>query len=153
MSAEETPLWTCPRCGHQFVSRNLSHSCGRYEIDDHFTGKDVQLRQAFDRLVEIAEKCGPVTFYAQKTRLVLMVRVRFANIVVRKHSLDLGLWLTRRIEHPRLHRTDVFGPATFVHLFRLSGPVDIDPELEELICEAYKTGRQEHLRAGRRARG
>jgi hypothetical protein len=149
MPENETPLWTCPRCGHQFVSRNLWHSCGRYDLDDHFRGKNPVLRQTFDRLVEITSACGPVTVYAQKTRIVLMVRVRFAGAVVRKHSLDWALWLTRRVEHPLLHRTEVFGPHSYGLQFRLSKPGDIDEQLEALICEAYKTGKQEHLLAKR----
>ena len=27
------PLWTCPKCGHQFVPANLWHSCGHYELE------------------------------------------------------------------------------------------------------------------------
>jgi hypothetical protein len=43
------PLWTCPKCGHAFVSPNLWHSCGRYELDDHFRGRPPGLRRLFDR--------------------------------------------------------------------------------------------------------
>jgi hypothetical protein len=142
----ESSLWTCPRCGHQFVSRNLSHSCGRYGLADHFTGKNPLRRETFDRLVEIAQGCGPVTVYAQKTRIVFMVRVRFASVVVRKAALDLGLWLTHPVEHPRLRRTEVFGPHIYYPHLSLTGPGEIDPALIDLICEAYRTGRQEHLR-------
>jgi hypothetical protein len=150
MSISETPLWTCPRCGHQFVTRNIWHSCGRYDLDNHFVGKDDLLRPTFDRLVEIANRCGYVTVYAQKTRIVFMVRVRFAGVVVRKHSLDWALWLTQRINHPLLQRTEVFGAHSFGLHFRLTKPEDIDDQLEALICEAYKTGKQEHLHPGNR---
>jgi hypothetical protein len=139
------PLWTCPRCGHQFVTRNLSHSCGRYAIDDHFRGKDPNLRATFDRLVEIAGACGPLTVYAQKTRLVFMVRVRFANVVVRKNALDLGLWLIRKAGHPLAKKIEIFGPQSFMPHIILAGSQDIDRELEALVCEAYQTGTQEHL--------
>jgi hypothetical protein len=146
MPAQEPSLWTCPKCSHQFVSRNLWHSCGNYEIDDHFNGRDAILRETFNRLVEITGQYGPVTVYAQKTRIVFMVQVRFANLVVRKHWLDFGLWLTRRVEHPLLRKTAVFGPNSFGLGFRLSRPEEIDPALEALIAEAYKTGRREHLK-------
>src|SRR5687768_11173861 len=99
---DEDALWTCPRCGHRFVTRNLWHSCGRYSLEDHFIGKDSSVREVFDRLVALAEACGPVTVYAQKTRIVFQVQVRFVNVVTRRGWLDAGLWLTRRAEHPAL---------------------------------------------------
>jgi hypothetical protein len=74
------PLWTCPKCGHQFVMRNLWHSCSRHSLDDHFKGKDPMLRKIFDRYLALVKKCGPVTAYAQKTRIIFQVRVRFAPI-------------------------------------------------------------------------
>jgi hypothetical protein len=152
MSVQDPSLWTCPKCGHQFVSRNLWHSCGNYEIDDHFKDREAVLRETFDRLVEITSQCGPVTVYAQKTRIVFMMQVRFANLVVRKHWLDFGLWLTHRVEHPLLIKTAVFGPNSFGLGFRLSRPEDIDDALEALIAEAYKTGLREHLKAGKTLR-
>ena len=27
---QHKPLWTCPKCGHSFVTRNIWHSCNRY---------------------------------------------------------------------------------------------------------------------------
>lgn len=145
MLTSNKPLWTCPRCGHQFVSRNLSHSCGRFKIGDHFKGKDPLLRKTFDRLVEIMRRLDAVTIYAQKTRIVFMVRVRFGSVIVKKHSLDFGLWLTRRATHPLLDRIDLFGPRIYYHRFRLTRPSDIDRNLISLINKAHKTGKQEHL--------
>jgi hypothetical protein len=41
------PLWTCPDCGRQFITPNKYHSCGRYDLEDHFTGKDLIVRQLY----------------------------------------------------------------------------------------------------------
>ncbi len=145
MPAKKRPLWTCPRCGHQFVTRNLWHSCGQYELQDHFEGKLPAVQATFDRLVAAVEACGPVTMYAQKTRIVFMDRVRFAGVITRKRFLYFSLWLRRRVEHPRLHKVEVFGPDSFGHRFRLERAAEIDPQLEALICEAYEVGRQRHV--------
>ena len=111
------------------------------------TRMEMICRPAADRLVEAAHSCGPVTIYAQKTRIVFMVRVRFAGVMTRKRWLYFSLWLTRKIEHSRLHKVDVYGPRSYGHQFRLSDPAEIDERLEALICEAYRVGRQEHLDA------
>ena len=145
MSTRSKPLWTCPECGHAFVTRNAWHSCGRYELDAHFKGRDPVVREIFDALVTATHRCGPVTLYAQKTRIVFMVRVRFANVVTRKRWLYFSLWLTRPVEHPTLHSTESFGPTTHVHQFRLTDPSELDGKLESLTCESYLVGMQEHL--------
>lgn len=33
-------LWICPRCGARLVSRNLSHSCGQFTLEDLFSRAD-----------------------------------------------------------------------------------------------------------------
>jgi hypothetical protein len=72
-----------------------------------------------------------------------MDRVRFAGAVVRTSYLDATLWMRRRVEHPRLTRTEDFGRLGYVHHFRLEDPSDIDDNLRKLMCEAYRVGTQE----------
>jgi hypothetical protein len=143
---EKLPLWKCPRCGHRFVTRNLSHSCVRVHLADHFRGKPAERRRTWNRWVATARACGPVTAYAQKTRIVIQARVRFAGAVVRTSYLDAGLWLRRRADHPRLRRIEDFGALGCVHHFRLESPDDIDAELVALMREAYRVGTQELTR-------
>jgi len=140
---KKPPLWTCPKCGHQFVTRNMSHSCSNYPLEYHFAGKDPALRKLFDRYVEFVERCGPVTVYAQKSRITFQTRGRFTNVVVRKRWLECSLWLKRRVESPLFHRVDSFGPRDRVHYFRLSDESQLSDELEEFVREAYAVGCQE----------
>jgi hypothetical protein len=130
-------LWRCPKCGHRFVTRNLWHSCGRYSLADHFRGKPAALHAAFRRWAAVARRCGPVTVYAQKTRIVIQARVRFAGAVVRRDWLDAGLWLKRRVDHPRLHHIEDLGRLGYGVHFRLTTPRDVDSRLAALVREAY----------------
>jgi hypothetical protein len=132
------PLWRCPRCGHEFVTRNIWHSCSRHTLDEHFAGRPAEIRDAFDRFVALAESCGPVTVYAQKTRIVIQARVRFAGAIVRKRWLDVSLWLWRRVDHPRLVKVESFGNLGYGHQFRLHEPADVDKALAKLVREAYE---------------
>src|SRR5262245_16885009 len=136
------PLWACPSCGHTFVTRNLWHSCTNVDLATHFAGKPPVLLETFERFVDLARACGPVTVYAQKTRIVVQARVRFAGAVVRKDWLDAGLWLKRRASHPRLVRVESFGKAGFGHHFRLATPDDVDEALAALVREAFQIGVQ-----------
>lgn len=142
----QRPLWRCPRCGHQFVTRNLWHSCVRVTLASHFRGKPIERRKTYDRWVAAARSCGRVTAYAQKSRITIMARVRFAGAVVHRSYLDAALWMRRPVQHPRLRRTEDFGRLGFVHHFRLEQPEDVDGALHDLMREAYRVGTQE-LRA------
>jgi hypothetical protein len=139
MPVRATPLWICPECRHRFVTRNLWHSCGRYRLADHFRGRSKVVRELFDRWRALARSCGPVTVYAQKTRIVFQTRVRFAGAVVHNDWLDASLWLKRRANHPCAVRTECFGPLGYGVHFRLTNPDDIDSELKALMSEAYAT--------------
>ena len=130
-------LWRCPKCGHRFTTRNVSHSCGRYAISGHFKGKTNGLLDTFKRYVAVARECGPVTVYAQKTRIVLQHRVRFAGIIVHPHHLEGTIWLFRRVRHRLLSRTEPLGKLGYNAHFRLKRPVDIDKRLSEYLKEAY----------------
>jgi len=127
------------------VTANLWHSCGRYSISVHFKGKPRHLREAFDRFVEMTREYGKVTVYAQKSRIVIQARVRFANVVVRKSWLDVSLWLKQQRQHPRLARVESYGSLGFGHHFCLTHPADLDTALAQLIQQSYRVGQQEHI--------
>lgn len=139
---QEKPLWRCPKCGHRFVTKNLWHSCGRYRLVDHFKDKPRGLRVIFDQFVKLARACGPVTVYAQKTRIVIQARVRFAGAIVHRDWLEATMWLKRPAKHPRLRRTESFGALGYGLHFCLREPADIDDTLAKLMREAYHIGEQ-----------
>jgi hypothetical protein len=130
-------LWTCPRCGHRFVSPNLWHSCSRHTVDEHFARSEPQVRAAFARLVELYERCGPIVVIAQKTRIVFMVRTRFGGCTVKRDRFATNVSLPRRVEHPRWTRIEQLG-RWVIHHFEVRNPADLDdPGLAALICESY----------------
>lgn len=131
------PMWTCPRCRHRFVTRNLWHSCVRVRLAAHFRGRDAIVKRLFDALRRLVRACGRVTVYAQKTRIVFMHRVRFAGAIVQTSTLDAGLWLKRRARHPRLRRVEVLLGKDYVHYFRFSAVDQMDRAFAALVREAY----------------
>jgi Domain of unknown function (DUF5655) len=132
------PMWTCPMCGHRFVTANIWHSCTTIDLDEQFAGRPAELRDAFDRYVAMIERCGPVTVIAQKTRIVIMGRVRFAGATVRRNRLIANFALTRRIDHPRL-RIEVYNDRWIAHRLEVRSPDDLDiPGLREWLCESFR---------------
>jgi hypothetical protein len=141
-TGSDRQLWTCPKCGHAFVTANLWHSCGRFELDDHFRDRPPERRVTFDAFADAVTSCGPVTVYAQKTRIVCQVRVRFGSAYVRRRWIDVALWLRHREDHRCLIKVETYGPKVFMHVYRLENPADVDDGLRAHIAAAYVVGCQ-----------
>ena len=148
------PLWTCPKCGAQFVSAKMSHSCGRYELEALFTKSEPHVFELFQTLRRVVKRCGPSTMVPQKSRVVFMVRMRFVNVTVRKSFLRVGLILERLLAaDARLVETQSFGPHCHAHYFRIERAEQLDASMAALLREAYDSGTQKNFqRIGRSAR-
>jgi hypothetical protein len=152
--SEPRALWTCPRCGHRFVSANVWHSCTSYTLEDAFARSTPDARAAFDAFVALIERCGPVEVIAQKTRIVIMGRVRFAGATVLRDRVRLNVALTRQIDAPWVEGVVSYGDRWNAHRFIVASPADLDriEELPLLVCEGYRDlGMQGSLRSSREA--
>lgn len=146
MGTGERDLWTCPRCGARFVTRNMSHGCGDYTVDGFFEGKPAKARELYEALVRTLGEIGPFEQVPTKTRIAFMVRVRFAAVNrVRKDGLACHMWLKRRVESPRFPKVELLGRSDWVHYFVLRSEEELDEELRGWMREAYDVGLQTHL--------
>jgi Domain of unknown function (DUF5655) len=137
-------MWRCPTCGQTFVTRNMPHSCQVVAVGDHFAGSE--LRPVFDAFLEAAERNGPVTVNATKSRISFQVRMRFAGIdKPRRDHLLANVVLTRPLENSRFATVAFIAPYYYVHRFRLRTVTDIDDEVREWLAEAYQIGAQRHV--------
>ena len=74
----------------------------------------------------------------QKTRIVIIARVRFAGATVPRDRVRLNIVLTRRIDASWVERIDTYmGGRWQAHHFAVRAPTDLDaiPELPSLLCE------------------
>ena len=144
-AAAQRPLWTCPRCGNQFVNRNQQHSCRRHDLAALFAGQPARIRQLFERFRAMVESCGPVKLLPYRDKVGFMVRVRFAGARPRKDWLEIGFCLPRRIESPRFQKIETIDPNAHAHLLRITEPDQLDAEVAAWLREAYAVGCQQHL--------
>ncbi|MGB7202110.1 MAG: DUF5655 domain-containing protein [Pyrinomonadaceae bacterium] len=141
-------LWNCPKCGRPFVKPNHLHSCGEYSVELFLSGKPPEAIALFERFREMVEACGPVTIAPAKTRIGFQARMIFAAVNrLSHHGMRCHLIFAQRIEHPRFTRIDELGPRSFVNHFEIRSVEELDAEVADWLAEAYKVGRQEHLRA------
>jgi hypothetical protein len=149
-AAPDRPLWKCPRCGHSFVGVNMAHSCVTVPLDELFARSTPEARAAFDAFVALIERCGPIEVIGQKTRIVIMGRVRFAGGVVLRDRVRLNIALTRVVEAPWVERIDEYMNGRWqAHHFVVRSPDELATitELPALVCEGYRDlGMQGSLR-------
>ncbi|HEY4641707.1 MAG TPA: DUF5655 domain-containing protein [Thermoanaerobaculia bacterium] len=141
------PLWRCPDCGREFANRNQTHTCAALRsVDEHFSGKDVLVRELFDIFVAQLSRFGPFQILPEKTRIAFHVRMSFAQVTPRRHHLDGHLVLAKAFDEPTFRKVETISKRNHVHHFRLSSASEITPELVEFLGRAYAVGCQEHVR-------
>jgi hypothetical protein len=141
------PMWTCPRCGERFVSPNLWHSCGRYTRAALFRNSQPHVARIFDRLARLARRCGPVRVYPQKTRVVIQARIRFMNGTPRRSAFVAGFLLPRGTTSARFSKVEDYRSRHYVGCYvPLATEDEVDAEVARWMRQAYRIGRQEHLK-------
>ena len=141
--ARKRPLWTCPQCRQEFVTRNLWHSCTSFTVDEFFNKKGLGHKKLYQAFLKLVRKCGPVKVNVNKSRISFQARVRFAGIPrVTKDAIIGGFWLKHRIESPRFTRVEHLPPTNYLYQFRITSEKDLDAEVLAWLREAYKVGQQ-----------
>jgi uncharacterized protein DUF5655 len=139
------PLWICPQCGAPLVTPNLWHSCVKVTSEELFARSEPHVIEVFNRFVEVVRSIGEVTVVLQKTRVVLVARVRFCGGEPRKDCFYANFALHRRLESPRIHKIIEYTPRWITHHLKLRSKDEIDEELHGWLAESFALGRQDDL--------
>src|SRR5262245_47368019 len=116
MGAVKNQLWTCPKCGHKFVNKNLWHSCTKATVEDFFKGKAPLAREIYHAFESAIAECGPYHVSPNKTRIAFMADVRFAGVTrASKEGLLIAFALPERLVHSRINKTTDYGGGWFGH--------------------------------------
>jgi hypothetical protein len=142
LTRRQRPLWTCPKCGNEFVNHNQYHSCERHDLARLFKGKPAWIRELFQQFRTMVESCGPVKMLAYRDRIGFMVRVRFAGAIPRRRWLEIVFWLRRRLHDARLQKIETLYPHVHIHHIRITEPEQLDQKVEAWLREAYAVGCQ-----------
>ena len=136
-AGSEPPLWVCPKCGARLITRNLWHSCGRFTLEALFRGSAPGVLAAARKYIALLESLGDVQVLPQKTRLVVVARVRFAGRYPRKDHFMAAFALHRWVASPRIAKTVDYGPRWRAHYVRIASAADVDDELRAWLQESH----------------
>lgn len=140
------PLWKCPKCGARFVTKNMWHSCGKYDLAALFARSEPRVLNLFRKFARLVRTCGPAKMIQQKTRVVFMTRVRFAGVYPRKNHFVASFALARRLKSPRITRIEEYAPHFIGHSLEIHSQEDLNDELHDWISESFSVGSQEYNR-------
>ena len=140
------PLWRCPRCGAKLVTKNMWHSCGRYTLKALFARSEPHVFLLFKKFAAMVRQCGRVTTVPQKTRVVFMVRVRFAGVYPRKTFVLVSFALPRRLKSPRIMKIEEYAQHFIGHTMEIHSEEDLDGELQGWLRESFAVGEQRFLK-------
>lgn len=132
-----TATWECPTCRRRFGKAHQWHSCETKKLEEHFRGRDPELRGIFDELVRRLRKLGPVEVDPVKTSINLTARHHFGAVTVRGNFLRLGFLSDHRIEDHRIVHVERLGPAKFGHSVVLESVGDLDRVVMGWLAAAY----------------
>jgi hypothetical protein len=139
------PLWRCPKCGARLVTRNMSHSCGKFPLQALFAKSDPHVKRIFNKIARMVRSCGRVIITPQRTRIVFQVRVRFLGCIPRKSYLICNFEFTRRKRHRRFRKVTTYARLWHGHELRVHSADELDAEVVQWIRESYAVGEQRHL--------
>ena len=107
-------------------------------LDEHFRGRDPELRGIFDELVERLRELGPVKVDPVKTSINLVAPHHFGDVTVRGNFLRVGFLSTRRIADGRIVHIERLGPAKFEHSVVIESLADLDDVVMGWLAAAYR---------------
>lgn len=143
VTTDTSDLWTCPKCGKRYVTRNMYHSCGRHTVDEFLAGKGPAALAYWERFKAMVGRCGPYDLFANKGQIGFMVRVRFAGVgSLSERGMTIEFWLKEKVESPRFTRVQYLERRDWIYKLRVKSLEEMDDELQQWLCEAYQVGCQ-----------
>jgi hypothetical protein len=106
-------------------------------VNEHFAGKSGEVREIYDRLVEMTESFGPVEQDPKKTSIHLNRETAFAGVAVRKAHIVLTIKSDRPIKSRRVFKSEQTSAKRFHHEIKLTAVEDLDAELQKWLKAAY----------------
>ena len=118
----------------------------QWTVERHLHGKAPEVVALYHRFIELARACGPFTYAVSKSAITLKgTRRGFAGASLGQHALRGYLDLPRRVEDPRITRSDPYTKRLWVHHFRVVTPSHLDQQFAGWLGEAYQVGGGAHL--------
>jgi hypothetical protein len=106
-------------------------------IEQHFAGKEPQVRAIYDALLRVSRSFGPFEEEPKKTSIHLARKSAFAGVATRKDALILTIKAAAEIDDPRIIRGEHISANRWYFDIRLRGPKEVDGQVKAWLRSAY----------------
>jgi hypothetical protein len=150
----ERPLWSCPRCGLKFISKNLWHSCGQATLADWKRKMGPHAQRLYRRFEQLISRCGPFHVSPAKTRIAFLGRVRFAGITrLSEDGMTCAFALPFPLRSGRFVSVREVVPGWWSHQLHVSRPAELNAQVQSWLRRSYRLmGMQGRLKGRPRMR-
>ena len=131
-------MWTCPDCGRTFRNTNQDHSCVVIDLELHYVNKDQNVKDAFEKIKDIAMSLGNVKINSVKNAILFQAKSQFLAVKPKKNILDTEFVLDEPVEGFPIHKTVQTTKTKWAHFVRLESPEEVDEQLISWIKRAHR---------------
>ncbi len=130
-------MWTCERCGRQFVTAHSWHSCVVIDEETHLEKSGEAVLATYGAIRDLVTALGarvePVKGYIE-----LRAETQFASVTPRQKWLLLHIGAEHPLEHPLRDHTEGPYNGVIISRFKLSRPEDLDATLRGYLKDAHR---------------
>jgi hypothetical protein len=135
-------LWTCPKCGRQFVKSNQSHSCKIFPLEKHFEGKEKGHQLYLTLKQAIRKNIGPFKVDSVECCIHLVKASTFAAVKILRDKIRVDFTLTYKVKNKRLIALEQMSAYRYLYYMDINSAEQIDEELTGWLKEAYEERKQ-----------
>jgi len=138
MSASE-PRRAGHECYHckQWVEAGATHDCWTTTEAALTRELSDDLREAWERLRETAADFGEQRIYASHKSIMFSRKSCYFFVRPKRSFLEVCVFLSRALKHPRIRRVDQSSRSKFYHLIQVRHRDEVEAPLTDWLREAY----------------
>jgi len=126
----------CYHC-KQWIEKGEDHDCWTTTEAALTEGLSDDLRDAWERLRETAVSFGDQRIYASHKSIMFSRKSCYFFVRPKKNSLELCVFLGRRLNAPQVRRVDRASKSKFFHIIHIRHRDEVESPITDWLCEAY----------------
>lgn len=126
----------CYHC-KQWVDANETHDCWTTTEAALTRELSDDLQEAWARLRETAADFGDQRIYASHNSIMFARRTCYFFVRPKRSFLEVCVFLSRALKHPRIRKVDQSSRTRFYHLIQIRHRDEVEAPLTDWLREAY----------------
>jgi len=131
-------MWICPCCNRKFKIQNQAHSCISIPIDNHFLGKNPEIKACYLKLKQTLVLFEKAIEISTKSAILYAASSNFIALKPKNNWLDIEFVLNKPNDEFPIYKVVQASKNAFAHFIRIENTKEIDNQLIEWIKKSYQ---------------